>query len=432
MEQKAASHPAPDLRRNISLIVLNGVAFGLVDTLIKPNLVLVVFLATLTDNPVILGMPMALWTGGFMLSQLAVTGHVQRATHAMPIYRLSSLVRMLLWLGLVAVTAFVTDPGWLIAALVFFLVGYPLTWGVAGLAFYEVVGKTTPPRLRGPVFSMRMVGSGILALLGGWYVNRVLAAEAFLSFPRNYALIFSTAAVVTVVGLLAFHAIREPESVSVTPQAGLRGRWQEIRAIWQGDRLFRHYVIARVALLLASGTSPLIIVYARLRFDLPLSAAGAFLIVDTITGLISVAVSGWISARLGNRTLIRLAAGMGALAFGLVSLAGMISLHPDHVFGYFLVVFVLLAVFTSASTVAFWALTLNIAPEDQRPLYVGLANTIFGSVSYLSIGQGALVILLGYQGLFMLATMFVLLSLWQIVVYVYDPTESGKHRYARA
>lgn len=432
MALPSISSAFPDLRRNFTLIVLNGVAFGLVDTLIKPNLVLVVFLAQLTDNPVILGMPLPLWTGGFMLTQLAVTGYVQRSPRVLPIYRITSLVRALLWLGLILIVTFVSNPNWLITALLLFLVGYPLMWGVSGLAFFEVVSKTTPPRLRGPVFSLRLVGSGILALGGGWFVNRVLAAEDVLPFPHNFALIFATAAIVTILGVLAFHAVREPEAAPSPAQPGLRGRWRDIRAIWDSDRLFRHYVVARVALLLAGGTSPLIIVYAQQRFDLALSAAGVFLVVDTITGLISVSVSGWISARWGNRLLVMAAAGAGLAAFIMVALAGVIGLSTAHAFGYFLFVFVLLAVFTSTSTVGFWALNLNIPPEAQRPLYIGLSNTIFGTASYLSIAQGGLVVLLGYQGLFGLAAGLALFSLWQIVGYLHDPTASEQAAYAGA
>lgn len=432
MTQADGSTNQAELRRNFALVALNGTAFGLVDTLIKPNLVLVVFLAQLTDNPIILGMPLALWTGGFMLSQLAVTGYVQRSRRALPIYKATSLIRMALWLLLVLMTAFVTDAGWLTATLVAFLIGYPLMWGVAGLAFFEVVSKTIPPRLRGPVFSARIVGSGILALLGSWYVNRVLASEDVLAFPRNFALIFATAAAVTVVGLLFFHAMREPDSESVTPQAGLRGRWREVSAIWRGDGLFRHFVVIRVALLLAAGTSPLIIVYAQVHFGLPLASAGAFLVVDTVTTLLAVIASGWISARLGNRVLVVAAAGLGMVVFGMVALAGPLGLPAESIFGYFLVVFVLLAAFNGASNVAFPALNLNIPPEDQRPLYIGLANTIFGVVSYVSIAQGVLVGWIGYAGLFAVAVGLVAVGLWQSVVYLHDPTDEERAAYARS
>lgn len=430
--QSTSSSERSELRRNFALIALNGTAFGLVDTLVKPELVLVVFLAQITNNPVILGLPVALWKGGFMLSQLTVTGYVQRSRKAMPIYKITSLIRMMLWLGLVLMTMFVTDANWLIVTLVAFLIGYPLMWGVAGLAFYEVVSKTIPPRLRGPVFSARNVGSGVLALLGSWYVNRILALDSGLAFPRNFALIFATAASVTSIGLLFFHAIREPESESVTPHAGLRGRWQDVVGIWQGDSLFRHFVAVRVALLLAGATAPLVIVYAQARFDLPLSTAGAFLVVDTVTTLLAVIAGGWISARWGNRALALIAVVLGGLAFGLVVIAGALNMPASFIFGYFVVVFVMLAAFTGASNVVFSALLLNIAPEDQRPLYIGFANTIFGVASYVSIIHGVLAGWIGYQGVFIFAVGLVIVALWQGVFYLQDPTDGQREPHAHA
>ncbi len=411
----------PDLRWNFSLVVANGVAFRLVDTLIKPNLVLVVFLSQLTDNPIILGMPLALWTGGFMLSQLWISGRVQQRELALPLYRGTSLLRMALWLLVVVTVMFFRDAGALIAVVILFLIGYPLVWGVSGLAFFEVVGKTIPPRLRGPMFSMRMTFGGVLAIGGGWFVNRVLAEDFPVAFPQNFGLLFAAAAGATAIGLLPFHFMREPAGEPVPPSGeGMRGRWREIRAVWRSDSLFRHFVMARGALLMAISTSPLIIVFAQQQHDLPLNAAAVYLVADTIVGLIAVAASGWLSARLGNRWLAILATGLGLAAFGMVLLAGLVGLFGGA-YLYFLVVFVLLAIYNSASAISFVALNLNIPPPDQRPLYIGLANTIFGTLSYLSIAQGILVAAFGYAGLFALATGLMAFGLWQIAGFLHDP-----------
>jgi len=94
-------------------------------------------------------------------------------------------------------------------------------------------------------------------------------------------------------------------------------------------------------------------------------------------------------------------------------------------------VFVLLSASNSAGSISFTALTLNIPPEDRRPLYIGLSNTIFGLASYLSIGQGVLVGVIGYAGLFALAAALAALGLWQVAAYLHDPTEREPAVYER-
>lgn len=405
----------PNLRWNFTMGVANGVAFRVVDTLVHPSLVLIVFLAQLTDNPIILGLPGALWMGGFFLSQLWVSGRIQRMVYTLPVYRATSLVRGLLWLGLVVATAAMPDATLLLLVFIGFLVLYPLVWGVGGLSFLEVVARAIPPRLRGPFFSWRQTLGGIVALGSGALVSLVLAPEFVVGFPHNFMLIFAAAAVMTVIGVLPFHAVREPPGEpQPASKTGLRGRWRDIRQLWRDDVTYRRYIQVRVALLLAEGTSPLIIVFAQARFDLPLNAAAVFLLADTITNLIAVAASGWISARWGNRPLGMASALLGGLCLGLVVAAGALSLDTDAALVYFLLVFVLLAIYRGASVISLFALSLNLAPAEQRPLYVGFSNTVIGLASYLGAAQGVIVGLAGYEVLFALAAGLFGFGLWQL------------------
>jgi hypothetical protein len=422
---------ARNLAWNYRWGVVNGVAFRFVDTLINPSLVMVVLLVRLTDNPIILGMPMALWTGGFMLSQLATSNHVRRLRRTMPLYRHVSLARAIEWLILIVAMVVLTDRQALLWAVMLFLVVYPLTWGLSGLPFYEVVSKVIPPRLRGPFFSWRQSLGAVLALGGSWFVQRVLAEDSPLGFPASFTLIFGMAASVSVVGVLAFHAIREPETKVHPPlRAGLRASAQEARQILQEDVLFRRLVLARLALLLAAGTAPLIIVYAGTHFGLPLNTAPIFLIVDALTGMIAVAASGWISLRRGNRWLVRAASLMGVSIFALMAAAESLPLGVFGVFPFFLVIYLLLAAFNGTASISFGALNLNIPPPDKRPLYVGMSSMIFGVGAYLNLVQGVIAAVLGYRALFVLALALAGFAAWQLSG-LYDPTRDREALHVR-
>ena len=54
---------------------------------------------------------------------------------------------------------------------------------------------------------------------------------------------------------------------------------------------------------------------------------------------------------------------------------------------------------------------LEIVPEDQRPTYMGLANTTLGLVTFLPVLGGWLVSAAGYEGAFALGLVFALLGL---------------------
>ncbi len=413
----------PDLRWNVRMFVLNGAAFRVVGTLFNPNLVVVVFLAYLTDNPFILGLPAALWMGGLSFTQLWASGRVQRLRTSLPVYRATSLLRAVMWLVVLVAVAFVDNPDVLITVFLLFLLVYPLVWGAAALVFFDLLGKLIPPRARGPVLSWRMSLGGVLALGASWFVNRVLDDGFVFGFPHNFLLIFAATAIVTIIGVLPFHSVREPEEEPrQTESAGLRGQWSDIRRIWRSDALYRRFIVARAARLLAAGTAPLIIVYAGARFHVPLGAAAIFLAADTITNLVVVTASGWLSVRMGNRWLAVLSSVLGVAVFLMIALAGPLGLAEQTAMPYFLVVFVLFAAYNGSTNVSLGALNINLAPPEERPLYVGLGAAIAGLAFYASAGQGAVVALIGYPGLFLLALLLMAVSLWQIL-RLHDPTE---------
>ena len=54
---------------------------------------------------------------------------------------------------------------------------------------------------------------------------------------------------------------------------------------------------------------------------------------------------------------------------------------------------------------------LEIVPEDERPTYMGLANTLLGLSMFVPVLGGWLVGLLGYRGVFSIGLTFAMLGL---------------------
>jgi len=74
---------------------------------------------------------------------------------------------------------------------------------------------------------------------------------------------------------------------------------------------------------------------------------------------------------------------------------------PDP--GWFAVVFALSAAGTSGMGVAAWNLLYAVAPDADRPLYVGVANSVLALPSLAPIGVGLLVAPFGIPVAFVLA-----------------------------
>ena len=116
-----------------------------------------------------------------------------------------------------------------------------------------------------------------------------------------------------------------------------------------------------------------------------------------------------VSERAGNRAVIRLAAGgqlvVALYALALVWLAGpLMALVPGSTgrAALFLPVFALLGVTMFGEVIGYTSFTINIAPEERRPTYIGLMNTMMGLAGLLPALGGVLADLFNFHLVFAL------------------------------
>ena len=392
-------------RRSFALNVTNGALFNFSNTLIDPNVVLIWFLSRLTDANILLGLLGPISTGGWFLPQLFLSSWVQQKPRKIVVYRLAMGIRLATWAILVLAMWFVRDPLWLL------LVFYPaytvmsISGGLGGIPFLEIVAKTIPVRWRGRLFALRLLTGGILGLLGSRLVSWGLDARPY---PQNYALLVLWAMIAGGAAMVAVAVMPEPPG-KTRPATPLR---EQVRRGWQilrEDADYRNFVAARSLLLLSMSALPFYSVMARRELGAPENAVGDFLLVLTLMQLLVNYPWGWLVDTKGRRWVSQAACVgwlvVGGLALLLLGLAGegqwRIGALPAYVLAYPL--FGLVGAVRPAEGIAGHNLLLEISPEEDRPLYVGFANTFFGVVVLLSGLIGGLVDLFGLEAVFALA-----------------------------
>jgi MFS family permease len=148
---------------------------------------------------------------------------------------------------------------------------------------------------------------------------------------------------------------------------------------------------------------PFYIVYAKRALGVPAGMVGVYLTWATLTGIASTLVWGQISDRQGNKRLI-LWVGLTALSAPLVALLipllaswQPLAVQAPHAFA---VVFALSSISQMGLFLSQSSYVLDIAPAEDRPLYVGLANTLSGLAVFASAVGGLIVDLAGLVALF--------------------------------
>lgn len=395
-------------RRNFVLGVANGTLLRLFDTLANPSLVLTWFVTQLGASPLVVGLLVPIANGGWFLPQLLMSGYVRGLRRKMPLYRAVSVARVVFW-------ALLTGAVWAVGAsnpsllLVLFLLLYTVFCfgaGVTGLAWLDIIAKAVPARSRGPFFAWRDFTGGLLAIGGSVLTRYVLDERSGLRFPYNFGWLLAGGGVCAALAYLAFALISEPDEAVAQGNRPVR---VGIRAVWDVPRRDHNYalfVLLRVVFLASSVCMPFYTLFAKDRLRAPVATAGTYVGAFTLALVVSTVIWGRTSERYGNRAVVLWVSALNTVAPILTLLAGARVSYAG-----FTLVFALTGMVQSGADIGFLSLGLDMAPAAERPLYLGLLNTVLGVVSFSLLLGGWVVSRWGLEAIFGVSAVLGVVSL---------------------
>ena len=225
-------------------------------------------------------------------------------------------------------------------------------------AWQVMVSKIIPATRMGSFYGFQSSTANLLtsgsAIAAGFLLDK-------LPYPYNYALCFGMAGAAIMFSLWFLSMTREPESTLAMENA-TRGM------VWSSLKNFRSFLVVRMLSQLSVMGFSFYIVYAKFNFDMTQTQAGLLTGVLTIGQIVANPVMGWI----GDKTSHTLVMKIGAIA---AAASALIAWWAPHL-GWFVLVFIL----ASIANVALWtiglAISLQFGQEQDRPVYIGLANTL--------------------------------------------------------
>jgi MFS family permease len=395
------------LRRNFSFGVLNGVFFNLFSALLDPSLVLSWFVSQLTTSNFLIGLITPIQQGGWFLPQLVISGYLQRRQRKLPFYARMAGVRVVIWGLMTQAVFFVEDVTVLLVAFFALLTVYSLAAGLSGLCFVDIVAKTIPAARRGAFFGWRRFLGGILALGGSLLVGYILDEGRGLAFPDNYAILFLLSFFTLCAGVGSFAWVTEPLEPVNEEKVPLARQFRRALNLPHRDSNYRRFLTMRLLLMAAEIATPFYIIYAKRALSVPVSMVGVYLMATTLASFASNLLWGRISDRRGNKLLLALSNSLGLFipltALAIVPLANLWPELRELAPALFALVFVLSGGSKSGALIGNMNFLLEIVPADDRPIYVGLTNTVMG-IALLATSVGGLIVdLVGFTVLFSFA-----------------------------
>jgi MFS family permease len=293
-------------RRNYILGLLNGTLFRFGDTLIDPSVVTAWFVGELTTSPILLGLLMPIYKGGWFLLQLPTSHHIQQRSQHMPTYVIAAVVRVLSWSALAPAVLLLAGRNNELLLWIFFLSWTSASFaaGVGAVPLLNIIARSIPANRLGGFFGYRNFFGGIMGILGGLGVAQIFAAESMLPFPINYSLIFGLAALFLAIAFAVFALIREPEEpIPEGSDVPFHRYLAQSARVFFEDRPFTSYTLARCFLITVDLAVPFYTAYAQKSLLAPVNFAGIYLTAMMVASIGSNILWGQVSRRGGNKQI---------------------------------------------------------------------------------------------------------------------------------
>jgi MFS family permease len=355
------------LRFNFVVGLLDGGFFGLGMGFSSFAAVIPLFVHHLTDSALIIGLVPAIHNLGWQLPQLFTADWVSRAKRYKPLALWMTIHERVPFLGLAVIAFFILQIQNNIALILIFVM---LTWqgfgaGLAANPWTNMISKVIPDELHGTFFGSQAAAfngtAGLSAIAAGLILEKVAG-------PVNFSLLFALTFFSMVASYIFLAMTREPDS---EPNENNQPSfvWKKSLEILQNDRNFRAFILVRIISQFAGMGFAFYTIYAVKHFGMSEAAAAALVSVLLIGQIILSPLMGSWGDKWSHRGVMIIGAIGAALSAFLAWRA------PSS--NWFYAIFILEA----AAIVAIWTIPLAFSvsfakKEEDRPLYIGMANTI--------------------------------------------------------
>jgi len=371
------SENSRNVRFNFAVNVTDGGLFGMALGFASFVTVIPLFVNTLTNSSILIGLIASIHMVGWQLPQILTANRVAYLLRFKPMVMFMTLHERWPFFGLALIALFSTQMDKRVAlALTFVMVIiHALMGGLTATAWQSMIAKIIPKERRGIFYGTQSAAANLLSSIAAVIAGLILAAAS--GSTVGFALCFFLAGVLMMASLGFLAQTRESESVKRedTPLKGAAFR-RSLVAILRRDRNFRIFIITRMLIQIASVGSAFYSVYTVRRFEADAAMAGVLTGIYLLAATISNPVCGWLGDKYGHRRMFA----FGALLAGTSAFIALMATSAS----WFIIVFILFGFSHGAQWTSSNALLLDFGSEKDRPFYVGLGNTLVAPVTLLT------------------------------------------------
>ena len=274
-----------------------------------------------------------------------------------------------------------------------------------------MIAKVIPTNRRGRFFGVTNFlgsGSGILgAAAVTWLLGRFL-------FPIGYVWAFTAGAALTFLSWWFLSQTREPPDVGIKHETTFNQYFRNIPALLRLNKNFSRYLVAQVISYISGMANGFLIVYAVQHWSMSDSQAAGYTVLFMIGQAIANPLLGWLADKKGHKVVLEISLGLNVLSLILAVIA------PNPI--WFYVIFWLRGVTQAGNFLAGISIVMEFSEPENRPTFIGLANTIPGIAGGIApLLGGWMASVTGYPWLFGLSAAFGVVAFGLLRWWVHEP-----------
>ena len=405
--------PMKDLKFNYLMNVLDGGFFGFALGFASFASVIPLFVSTMTNSAILIGLIPAIHAMGWQLPQLFTAGWVARQKRFKPMTMWLTVHERVPFLGLAIIAWFLPwlGPQWGLVLTFLMLIWQGFGGGFTANPWQNLIIRVIPSEYRATFFGSQNAALNFLASGGALAAGFILEK---LDSPLDFSICFFIASIWLIFSWVFLSKTREPEPQSDSNDRPSLPLFQSMRAILAKDKDFRWYLVSRLLFPFASMAFAFYTVYAVRKLGISIADAGVMTSILFMTQVIANPVVGWVADRWNRKSILAVGAVTIVLSSILASVARDVSL------------FYIVMVLTGLGVTAYWtigmAITLEFGEEVEKPVYIGLANTLIAPATILSpVIGGWLADSAGYETTFLVAAVAGVMTFVVVQFLVREP-----------
>ena len=382
--------------RNYWALALEGASFVGGISIMSVGGFVALFINDMTGSEVLVGLAITMQQLLMLVGTLVMAPYVHSIRNLPKFMFKRMALQRVLPLFMALPLFFMLEP---MTAVIIFLILYALFWlldGILTMTWGELSARALSPEMRGHMMGMQLAVGGAVSLITGLFLVWLFVTPAETANFR-FSVAFVLTAVLLLTSLIFIRMVKDPKPINNPKKASPRIYYSKIPALIKSNKPLQHALLARIPGYIGFSAMAFILVFGVNTLDVSVAQEAWLIYAKIVGGLISGILLGWVSRRLGNKTVI-IVCNLGVI----ITLGLSILLAQYNSLGYiWLFALCMLAAIWHNNWLGYFNYFLDIAPPKDRPAFQLIGSGIGVPFSFFGFVLGAVIERWGYTAAFL-------------------------------